>query len=286
MAWNPPNNLVQGISALFEYLFTSAEKRAEVLDPSKTEVVRNAVGSFRADENTGSVVAQVQRGWESVWTAGYWAMLKEIEDKLNDREMPRGFDDSPADYGLAGGGPPLTKDDFTTRLRRYRYEVWGGGYNWLQSNVRSAADVWEYVEGTILKKAYPKEILNEEEKILVVTHSMGGMVARTMFTDKARTKKTILGAVHTVKDNQLGRVTQGDYMANIQEADCPGDSTVPKTSAEDQRKASLGCFIHSEGTPKSKRNGYEHSQCFANKMMKWSVVYSVARIVLETLGKK
>jgi hypothetical protein len=88
------------------------------------------------------------------------------------------------------------------------------------------------------------------------------------------------------KDTQLGRVYQGGQMADIQPADCPGDATVPKTSAEGQHKVKLGCFIHSEATPKSGQKSYEHSLCFEHKMMKWSVVYSVARIVLETLGKK
>jgi hypothetical protein len=36
MAWDPPNNLIQSISSLIRYIFTSAEKRAKELDPDNT----------------------------------------------------------------------------------------------------------------------------------------------------------------------------------------------------------------------------------------------------------
>jgi hypothetical protein len=88
------------------------------------------------------------------------------------------------------------------------------------------------------------------------------------------------------KDTQLGRVYQGDYMADIQPAECPGDGTVPSLSAEDQKRLGSGrYFIHTRNVEKSDGDDYEHSMCFEHKMMKWSVVYSLARIVLETLGK-
>ena len=73
----------------------------------------------------------------------------------------------------------------------YRYEVWGGGYNWLQSNEVSADDVWTLVKKVL---SHYQEKLNERKQVIIISHSMGGVVTRSLCAK--RKEKSILGVIH------------------------------------------------------------------------------------------
>ncbi|WP_009916788.1 esterase/lipase family protein, partial [Burkholderia humptydooensis] len=69
---------------------------------------------------------------------------------------------------------------------KYRYRVYAIGYNWLQSNEKSARDVIEGMDfkdkksGKSMRLMGIKEIIaeNDSGKAIILTHSMGGLVAR------------------------------------------------------------------------------------------------------------
>jgi hypothetical protein len=69
------------------------------------------------------------------------------------------------------------------------YEVWAAGYNWLQSNRKSAQDVIDYINKVVLP-----HYKGRAEKVLIVTHSMGGLVARAMIACHGFDK--LYGVVH------------------------------------------------------------------------------------------
>jgi hypothetical protein len=99
----------------------------------------------------------------------------------------------PADYGEQKGDTALTEDQLK-HAANYRYDVWGGGYNWLKSNRDSAKELIDYIDNTVL--AHYKKTNQRADKVILVTHSMGGLVARAMA--HIHNYPSILGVVHGV----------------------------------------------------------------------------------------
>ncbi|AXE33728.1 alpha/beta fold hydrolase [Chromobacterium phragmitis] len=85
--------------------------------------------------------------------------------------------------------------DEILRLDDYYYPVWAHGYNWLQSNEESAQSLVEKID-QIIEHYRKTEYFDCEGKVILVTHSMGGLVGRRaaqLAPDK------ILGVVHGVQ---------------------------------------------------------------------------------------
>jgi hypothetical protein len=126
--------------------------------------------------------------------------------------------DAPADWG-AEGGEALTREEIL-HAANYQFDVWAGGYNWLQSNRDSGAAIKELIENTILpyynegktvvvedtpdghgnnqcsiRRRRPSRMM--AERVIVVTHSMGGLVSRSL-TEIHQCEK-VLGVTHGVQ---------------------------------------------------------------------------------------
>ena len=89
--------------------------------------------------------------------------------------------------------PPLTDDEFR-RLGDYYYPVWACGYNWLDSNEVAADRLIKRINEVMdwYKKG---KYWIPMGKVIVVTHSMGGLVARRA---AQKAGDNILGVVHSV----------------------------------------------------------------------------------------
>ncbi|MGN5479809.1 hypothetical protein ACTMU2_32010 [Cupriavidus basilensis] len=126
--------------------------------------------------------------------------------------------DAPTDWG-AENGEALSHEDIL-HAANYQFDVWAGGYNWLQSNRDSGAAIKDLIENTILpyynegKTVIVKDTPDGEghdqctirrrkpnrsmaEKVIVVTHSMGGMVSRAL-TEIHQCDK-VMGVSHGVQ---------------------------------------------------------------------------------------
>ncbi|MGN5480436.1 hypothetical protein ACTMU2_37720 [Cupriavidus basilensis] len=105
------------------------------------------------------------------------------------------------DWG-ADRGEALTREEIL-HAANYQFDVWAGGYDWLQSNRDSGAATKDLIENTILpyynegKTVVAEDTPDGEggthcrirrrkpgrpvaEKVIVVTHSMGGLVSRAL----------------------------------------------------------------------------------------------------------
>ena len=94
----------------------------------------------------------------------------------------------------------VTKDDLK-KLSKYWFPVYANGYNWLNSNAESGQQVLANIEKIIkvytgLKGPSGKQLF-ECEKVILVTHSMGGLVGR--WAAKHDDRKRILGVIHSVQ---------------------------------------------------------------------------------------
>jgi hypothetical protein len=126
--------------------------------------------------------------------------------------------DAPTDWG-AESGEALTREEIL-HAANYQFDVWAGGYNWLQSNRDSGEAIRDLIEKTILpyynegKTVVAKDTPDGEgsnqcsirrrkpnralaEKVIVVTHSMGGLVSRALTEIHLCDK--VLGVSHGVQ---------------------------------------------------------------------------------------
>ncbi|MCL4627696.1 esterase/lipase family protein [Burkholderia multivorans] len=206
------------LPALIGMWFRGASSRETLYDPTTTMVTPfgPVLGGKRqkGDNDDQYVDAEEarRRGWGSVYRSSYQPMLAWLEQQLNEPKHlgktqgvwntgdPEGkswtfkplLDTEPADYGATdtgaqGRGQKITEDsEVFKHFLKYRYRVYAIGYNWLQSNEKSAKDVIEGLTVTDKKTKETmrlmgiKEILEENHsgKAIILTHSMGGLVAR------------------------------------------------------------------------------------------------------------
>ncbi|ROP48462.1 lecithin:cholesterol acyltransferase, partial [Enterobacter sp. BIGb0383] len=91
------------------------------------------------------------------------------------------------------GDVTLSKEEIDLSYR-YIYPVFAVGYNWLQSNADSAKDLGNKIDETI---RFYREKGRKCEKVILITHSMGSLVARH-YTQNMDGEKNVLGVVHGV----------------------------------------------------------------------------------------
>lgn len=137
-----------------------------------------------------------RRGWGEVAHMSYANTLVWLESNLNDFEgAENGERAKLKKLGLQAlvGESTLTQDEFELSYK-YRFPVYACGYNWLDSNAASSKRLGECIDAVIHR--YRRE--NKKcEKVIVVTHSMGGLVARHC-SEVAGYRDKIFGIVHGV----------------------------------------------------------------------------------------
>lgn len=202
--WRPPNNDLRGtgetIGALFTYLFKNAKDRQKDLNKDKIEV--DPAGPLDHGESALSEEQMRERGWGTIMRTCYHPMMGRLEKRLNAIMKYAKHEgwwidaarESPKEFGEQKGLAALT-DAELKKAASYRYEVWAGGYNWLQSNRDSGRDIQNLIEQTILPSCKKRNLT--ARKVIVVTHSMGGLVSRAL-TNIHRCDK-VLGVVHGVQ---------------------------------------------------------------------------------------
>lgn len=172
---------------------TGPIKRKELLRPEVTQVYplgKIPSGTIQTDEELR------RRGWGEVGYSSYAEALVWLENNLND------FGDSKAGDRFAMinavlegaiNADKVTRDEVALSYK-YQFPVHAVGYNWLDSNAKSAERLARRI------KDFVAHYVNNKircEKVIVVTHSMGGLVARHC-SENLGMKNTILGIVHGV----------------------------------------------------------------------------------------
>ena len=137
-----------------------------------------------------------RRAWGEIGAMSYEPFLIWLENALNDfdnvKTGPR-IDLMKLALGAEQGEAPLTYDEVALSCR-YRFPVHACGYNWLDDNAISAKRLSDRIHD--IKERYAKE-KQKCDKVIIVTHSMGGLVARHCSEVRNR-RDDILGIVHGV----------------------------------------------------------------------------------------
>ncbi|MBC8722527.1 MULTISPECIES: lipase family alpha/beta hydrolase [Paraburkholderia] len=188
--------LVDSSKTLAKWAIKTPTYRKNTLDPSRTKV------SDQGSIPTGTVLSEAElrgRGWGTVSKMFYGDFLVWLENALNDC--------NPAtDYGNNGLRAQLEQELVAPNLAKlsgsevdlsYKYylPVHAVGYNWLQSNAESAQWLADQIDSII--DGYRKRKY-KCEKVILVTHSMGGLVSRYCAEVLDGYRDKILGIVHGV----------------------------------------------------------------------------------------
>ncbi|WP_246184332.1 esterase/lipase family protein [Paraburkholderia bonniea] len=208
--WHPPNidritSIIPGVLSVIADWFASAVKRATRFDPIPAVV--DPRGPVDAGDSGLSEEEARRRGWSTVHRWSYQPALAWLEYTLNHPMLngePHGewahgdnkgkeaalkavLGTAPSGYGGQGPGEPITEDSEVFKaLMRYRYPVYAIGYNFLQSNEVSGQQVLDGVDFRDVDTEQITRIMgireicreNDTSKAILITHSMGGLVAR------------------------------------------------------------------------------------------------------------
>src|SRR5690606_35866011 len=170
--------VLDAIGQMFAYIFRGPATRQRMLNPDTAQV--DDRGSIDTAGSLSKEVAR-ERGWGAVMRSSYHPVMGVMQNRLNNIMEAGGLLEwwkdeglhAPSDYGDEKVNVALGIDDFK-HAANYRYEVWGGGYNWLQSNEDSGQDLIDYIEDVVF--AHHRAQGQTVEKVILVTHSMGGLV--------------------------------------------------------------------------------------------------------------
>jgi len=208
IAWRPPNagHYLQGAGAIKDAAFTKSKYspavRQILLDPATTEVDPGGPTYWDPRGLVGRVEAQA-RGWGTVLWDAYGPFMCELNHALQ-RTLPPAKSSWWTSEGLnplwqklrEGQGPyapfRLTEAELK-KVQQYQMPVHACGYNWLHSNGQSAEDLKQEVDRIL---AHYRERGAVVGKVLLVSHSMGGLVVRAF---ARKYPGLVMGVVHGVQ---------------------------------------------------------------------------------------
>lgn len=187
---------------LFGHMFQKAGIRQIALHPDRTAV--DDGGELPA-KPLGALMSAAHfkaRGWGEVGKTSYQAFLMWLEENLNggglDPKHPAlnqvlmQVQDGRGQWGAKKSFAALSADE-AHKAQQWFYPVHAFGYNWLDDNVKAAQALATRI--TAVKTLYKKRGICEQ--VILVTHSMGGLVARACSKMEGM-EKTIAGIVHGV----------------------------------------------------------------------------------------
>lgn len=205
-AWRPPNGAHDGLSASFEWDRFSPKERQELFDPTTLEV--DDRGPILLPEpDDGYVLSESearQRGWGEVHADSYGRLLHVLQTRLN---QTFGFDEHDKKrfvrqhwkdvmaYDSRKWGvrdfAALTEHQLVKHAQHY-FPVYAVGYSWLL-DCRTSSMLLERRILAIIE--FWKKAKRRCDNVILVTHSMGGLVARAC---AQRIPEKIAGVIHGV----------------------------------------------------------------------------------------
>lgn len=215
MAWCPPESTLDGLVQVIKHLAKSAADRQKLLDPNNTEVDDN--GPAYPDESSKTLLAIAPgvtdaerakwRGWGQLYGESYGGILSLLEKSFalifdpvsQGKQLTNAWKTlvmDKQDAAKLGAQKPFNplEEEQLRDAADVLYPVHGVGYNWLRSNKESGERLAQEIERIT---AYYRSKGKTCEKVVIVTHSMGGLVARAC-AQVSGMEERILGIVHGV----------------------------------------------------------------------------------------
>jgi hypothetical protein len=186
--------LVNGAGRVaWDWIGKGADVRKQKLDPKATDVYEGG----DIPSGTAQTEAELRRrGWGTVANMSYGTFLPFLENALNDADKSKaGFRASlMKDLVANAPGVSVLSREEVALSYKYYMPVHAVGYNWLESNADSARHLAREITRFT---NYYKDQCKVCEKVIIVTHSMGGLVARH-YSEVDGHRDSVLGIVHGV----------------------------------------------------------------------------------------
>jgi len=208
--WRAPNGNYDAIGAVGKWTNREPALRQKILRAETCEVDPNGElavpESTRGLDETGALAylskdEMRQRGWGEVHAGSYARLLVELESHLNttfrmeapnqrrlSKHWKRVVDCDRSKWGVRSLDP-LT-DAELEHYAAYQYPVYAVGYNWLASCSKSATRLQQRIDAIIAFWVQRKHACTQ---VILITHSMGGLVARAC---AKRMPDKIAGIIH------------------------------------------------------------------------------------------
>lgn len=205
--WRPPNGSIDGLKEAWKWRRRDAALRQRLLSPELLEVDGNGdVGS----EVAGLGLAEMRaRGWGEIHQDSYGDVLEKLQthldttfrvNRLGQREIrvhwKRVMQCDPKHWGVRNV-ERITEAELE-KYAAFQYPVYAVGYNWLESCTVSAERLSRRIDEI---KQYWRARKHECSRVILVTHSMGGLVARACARMRAKhpgDPADIAGIIHGV----------------------------------------------------------------------------------------
>jgi len=204
-AWRPPNSDAAAFVYASDWKKRSPRERQLILHPDYVEVDESGELDIANCHLERSVMRE--RGWGEIFNGSYGTLLFELQshlemtfqfDMLNKRhirarwkEVMQAMQSDPLQRWGVRSVAPLTESELE-KYAEYQYPIYACGYNWLQSCGESAKRLERRIDDIL---AWWKTRKHECDKVILVTHSMGGLVARAC---AKRIPDRIAGVIHGV----------------------------------------------------------------------------------------
>jgi pimeloyl-ACP methyl ester carboxylesterase len=205
-AWRPPNTAPGGAWDSSDWKDGSPAERQKLFDPATLEV--DPGGPVHLPHGDGRLHVRPQeareRWWGEVHNDSYGPLLCALRTRLNStfrRDGPEGtrriadhwrevMDCDPQRWGVRRM-QPLSEAELEKHARHH-FPVYACGYNFFESNGKSS----QRLEQRILEIIDSWKKMNFQcDQVILVTHSMGGLVARAC---AKRIPEKIAGVIHGV----------------------------------------------------------------------------------------
>ena len=207
-AWRPPNGLIDGYRAMTLWSERDPAQRQRILNAGLLEVDPEGDLDYHGSLLDEHVMRE--RGWGEVHAASYGTVLVELQrrlDKTYERSTTTGKREvrsywkrvmqvSPDRWGVRSIDK-ITEAELE-KYAAYQYPVYAFGYNWLESCEVSGQRLRKRIEQI---KKFWSERKHDCRKVILVTHSMGGLVARAcarMHESTDGEDPDIAGVIHGV----------------------------------------------------------------------------------------
>ncbi|QWT47059.1 esterase/lipase family protein [Azospira inquinata] len=203
-AWIPPNKLGEKLSEVSARKQQSPDQRQIQLTPEDCDVYdyQKAITVPETYMALDDKEAKA-RHWGELHAESYLQFLLTLENALNfpwvglEESSPKPSDVWKGVFHPKGWKPqaPLTEAEFKSRMGKVYFPVFACGYNWLQDNADSAERLKERIT-EIESRLSTSSYFQYSNKVILVTHSMGGLVARKAVQDLG---DKVLGVFHSVQ---------------------------------------------------------------------------------------
>ncbi|WP_154668113.1 esterase/lipase family protein [Pseudoduganella violaceinigra] len=207
-AWRPPNGALEAKNEVSRWEQRSPGTRQKILNGATVTLDRDASTILDPQHETIGLSAEEakENGWGEVHSDSYQGILYALRrqfhtfvspqltgaggDGISNEWVGLNVNISRCDWSENSGLLSEISECDVRKLAEFHYPVYACGYNWLNSNAISAALLRQRVE-QIIKKW--QGLGRKCDKVILVTHSMGGLVARAC---AKQIPEKIAGVVH------------------------------------------------------------------------------------------